>query len=130
MSLQEAEVGVFHLPHRDLSDPSQATYAKGTKAELARDYDQALRLYINAAQAYLHLSRTFAHSSAASSPITSEDKQVRDKCKQEAKRCLERAERIKASRPSSELKPVIRNAYDEGKYDAFFSCTMINHMSF
>ncbi|KAF8962724.1 hypothetical protein BDZ97DRAFT_1702205 [Flammula alnicola] len=58
--------------------------SKASKAEFAKDYDQAFRLYIKAAESYLHLSR----SSIAT-----------DKCKQQwktsAAKALERAEKIK-----------------------------------
>jgi hypothetical protein len=100
--------------HCSLSYNLQTTYTKGTRAELARDYDQAFRLYVNAAAAFLHLSKTFTYSSKPSATITARDAQMRDKCKQDAKRCMDRAERIKANRPASELRPVMRNVYDEG----------------
>jgi calpain-7 len=62
----------------------QTFSSKASKAEFARNYDQAFRFYIKTAEAYIHLSR----SSIAS-----------DKSKQQwktnASRALERAEKIK-----------------------------------
>ena len=56
----------------------QSLYANGTKAELAKNYDDALQFYIHSAQAFLQLSK--------SDPTW----------KKEGQKALERAKRIKA----------------------------------
>ena len=68
-----------------LSNPAlQLTHAKATKAEFAKDYDQAFRLYIKSAETFLHLSR---------SGVTTDKK--RQRWKANAAKALERAELIK-----------------------------------
>ncbi|KAJ3564217.1 hypothetical protein NP233_g8439 [Leucocoprinus birnbaumii] len=64
---------------------AESTYAKATKAELARNYDGAFKLYVQATESFLHLSRTTHHSEA-----------LRAKWKTNATKALERAEKIKA----------------------------------
>ncbi|KJA22940.1 hypothetical protein HYPSUDRAFT_138453, partial [Hypholoma sublateritium FD-334 SS-4] len=64
--------------------------SKATKAEYAKDYDQAFRLYLKAAEYFLHISR--------STQTTEKNKQ---QWKVNARKCLERAEKIKTfSEPS------------------------------
>ncbi|KAF9453717.1 cysteine proteinase [Macrolepiota fuliginosa MF-IS2] len=62
-----------------------STYAKATKAELARNYDEAFKLYVQATESFLHLSRTTHHSEA-----------LHAKWKASASKALQRAEKIKA----------------------------------
>ncbi|KAF5355191.1 hypothetical protein D9756_005675 [Leucocoprinus leucothites] len=64
---------------------AETIYTKATKAELARNYDEAFKLYIQATESYLHLSRTTHHSES-----------LRTKWKASAGKALERAEKIKA----------------------------------
>lgn len=60
------------------------TSSKAAKAEFAKEYDQAFRLYIKAAESFLHLSRS----------STQPDK-IKQQWKASASKALERAERIK-----------------------------------
>lgn len=62
----------------------QTTYAKATKAELAKDYDSAYQQYIKAAESYLYLS--------AASTAQDHDK---TRWRTTAKKAVERAEKIK-----------------------------------
>ncbi|KAK7057703.1 calpain catalytic domain-containing protein [Favolaschia claudopus] len=66
------------------SEDTESTYAKAVKAEFAKDYDAAFRLYIKAAESYLHLSRSADHD------------RDKTKYKTSAGKALERAEKIKA----------------------------------
>lgn len=59
-------------------------YSKASKAEFARDYDQAFRLYLQAADFFLHLVR---------SGVASE--KSKQQWKGTAAKALERAEKIK-----------------------------------
>ncbi|KAJ7099454.1 hypothetical protein B0H15DRAFT_771653, partial [Mycena belliarum] len=80
----------------------KSTYAKAVKAEFAKDYDTAFRLYIKAAEAFLHLSRAV------------DRERDKPKWKTCAGKALERAEKIKAfvekssdpSRSEARLTPV------------------------
>ncbi|KAF8150612.1 hypothetical protein B0H34DRAFT_801552 [Crassisporium funariophilum] len=58
--------------------------SKATKAEFAKDYDQAFRLYIKTAESFLHLSRS-----------ATQPEKVKQQWKNNASKALERAERIK-----------------------------------
>ena len=60
------------------------TTSKAAKAEYAKEYDQAFRLYIKAAESFLYLSRS----------VTQSDK-TNQQWKANASKALERAERIK-----------------------------------
>jgi calpain-7 len=62
----------------------QQTHGKAAKAEFAKDYDQAFRLYVKAAEAFLHLSR---------SASATDKKKLQ--WKTSAAKALERAEIIK-----------------------------------
>jgi calpain-7 len=64
---------------------AEMTSAKAAKAEFAKEYDQAFRLYIKAAESFLHLSRSGG---------TQSDK-IKQQWKANASKALERAERIK-----------------------------------
>ncbi|KAL1744851.1 hypothetical protein HDZ31DRAFT_37779, partial [Schizophyllum fasciatum] len=57
---------------------------KAMKAELAKEYDRAFKLYIQAAEQYLHRSRTDQQS----------DK-LKEQLRANARKCMERAEKIK-----------------------------------
>ncbi|KAF8807060.1 hypothetical protein BYT27DRAFT_7242680 [Phlegmacium glaucopus] len=63
---------------------AEMTSSKAAKAEFAKEYDQAFRLYIKAAESFLHLSRSSAQSD-----------QIKQQWKASASKALERAERIK-----------------------------------
>jgi hypothetical protein len=90
----------------------QMTSAKAAKAEFAKEYDQAFRLYIKAAESFLHLSRSSTQS----------DK-TKQQCKANASKALERAERIKKfvantpnhQSPSLRLTPVAINHFSPRK---------------
>ncbi|KAJ7503114.1 hypothetical protein B0H11DRAFT_2361192 [Mycena galericulata] len=75
------------------AEDAESTYAKGVKAEVAKDFDSAFRLYIKAAESFLHLSRSVAVE------------REKSKWKTSAGKALERAEKIKAfvekSKPTS-----------------------------
>ena len=97
--------------HTQLGWPTlcQMTSSKAAKAEFAKEYNQAFRLYIKAAESFLHLSRSGAQS---------------DKSKQQwkanASKALERAERIKLfieKSPASSLRliPVAINHFSPRK---------------
>ncbi|SRR6266511_1383281 len=83
-SERDADVGIFISCTVISKQSLQLTHAKATKAEFAKDYDQAFRLYIKSAETFLHLSRSGA---------------ITDKKKQQwqgnAAKALERAELIK-----------------------------------
>jgi calpain-7 len=82
--------------------------SKAAKAEFAKEYDQAFRLYIKAAESFLHLSR---------SPTQSD--KSKQQWKTNAAKALERAERIKKfsekSAPSLRLTPVAINHFSPRK---------------
>lgn len=91
-------------------DP-QTFYTKGTQAELAKNYDEALRFYIKSAEGFLHLSRTAAGS---------QDTVASGSWKKEAGKALQRAERIKAIKgkeggSSSGLKSVEVDYWSDGE---------------
>ncbi|KAF9653758.1 cysteine proteinase [Thelephora ganbajun] len=79
-------------------DP-EAIYVKATKAELAKDWDLAFKLYLSAADDFLYLART-----------TGDDK-VKTHAKSRAGVALQRAEKIKSIH--RDLTPVVRNAFSE-----------------
>lgn len=91
------------------------TSSKAAKAEFAKEYDQAFRLYIKAAESFLHLSRSGTQS----------DK-TKQQWKANAAKALERAERIKKfvekssassniPSPSLRLTPVAINHFSPRK---------------
>ena len=96
MSLYFEQVGWIHSYY------CQMTSSKAAKAEFAKEYDQAFRLYIKAAESFLHLSRSGG---------TQSDK-IKQQLKANASKALERAERIKKfmekSTPSSNVQPPSR----------------------
>ncbi|KAF8199531.1 hypothetical protein BJ912DRAFT_1020136 [Pholiota molesta] len=69
---------------------AETASSKAVKAEYAKDYDQAFRLYLKAAESFLHLSR----SSLATDKI-------KQQWKTNAAKSLERAEKIKKFAESS-----------------------------
>ena len=79
------------------------TSSKAAKAEFAKEYDQAFRLYIKAAESFLHLSRSSTQS----------DK-IKQQWKGSAAKALDRAERIKkfveksSDSPSGQQSPPLR----------------------
>ena len=87
----------------------QMTASKAAKAEFAKEYDQAFRLYIKAAESFLHLSR--------------QSDKTKQQCKANASKALERAERIKLfvekslsnQSPSLRLTPVPINHFSPRK---------------
>lgn len=64
---------------------AESTYEKAVKAELAREYDQAFRLYVKSAELYLHLSR-----------LSKANDKDESRWKGNAGKALQRAEKIKA----------------------------------
>ena len=94
----------------------QITSSKAAKAEFAKEYDQAFRLYIKAAESFLHLSRSGG----------TQDK-IKQQWKANASKALERAERIKkfveksttassnVQSPSLRLTPVAINHFSPRK---------------
>jgi calpain-7 len=89
----------------------QLASSKAAKAEFAKEYDQAFRLYIKAAESFLHLSR---------SPTQSD--KSKQQWKANAAKALERAERIKkfvaatSNTPASlRLTPVAINHFSPRK---------------
>jgi hypothetical protein len=74
---------------------------KATKAELARDWDLAFKLYLSAAEDFVHLTRTTG------------DSKVKSHANSRATVALQRAEKIKSIHP--DLTPVVRNAFSERK---------------
>lgn len=83
----------------------QAIYVKATKAELAKDWDSAFKLYLSAADDFLHLARTTA------------DDGVKAHAKSRAGVALRRAEKIKSVH--RDLTPVVRNAFSEREHIRF-----------
>jgi calpain-7 len=77
----------------------QTTYTKAAKAELAKDFDLAFKLYIKAADDFLHQSRTTA------------DAKLKSHCKTRVNVALQRAEKIKSVIP--DLIPVVRDSSSE-----------------
>lgn len=93
------------------SADSQTFYTKGTQAEIAKNYDEALRYYIKSAEGFLHLSRTAA---------TARDTVASGSWKKEAGKALQRAERIKTTKgkeggSSSGLKGIEVDHWSEGE---------------
>jgi len=80
-------------------------YVKATKAELARDWDSAFKLYLTAADDFLHLART------------ARDDRVKSHAKTRAGVALQRAEKVKTAH--RDLTPVIRNAFSQRGYIQF-----------
>ena len=81
--------------------------AKAAKAEFAKEYDQAFRLYIKAAESFLHLSRS-----------TTQSDKSKQQWKANAAKALERAERIKKfaeKSPNTHLTPVPINHFSPRK---------------
>lgn len=110
MSLYFEQVGWIHSYY------CQMTSSKAAKAEFAKEYDQAFRLYIKAAESFLHLSRSGG---------TQSDK-IKQQLKANASKALERAERIKkfiekstpsshVQSPSLRLSPVAINHFSPRK---------------
>ncbi|KAF8236080.1 cysteine proteinase [Tricholoma matsutake] len=64
---------------------AESTYEKAVKAELAREYDRAFRLYVKSAELYLHLSR-----------LSKANDKDESRWKGNAGKALQRAEKIKA----------------------------------
>ncbi|KAF9788172.1 hypothetical protein BJ322DRAFT_1217334 [Thelephora terrestris] len=79
-------------------DP-EAVYVKATKAELARDWDLAFKLYLSAAEDFIHLKSTTG------------DSKVKSHADSRAAIALQRAEKIKSIH--RDLTPVVRNAFSE-----------------
>lgn len=81
----------------DSTSDLQTIYAKATKAELAQNYDNAFRLYVQATELYLHLGRT--------NTLGERDKA---NCKAQAAKALDRAERIKAFVKKTQKKDALK----------------------
>ncbi|KAI0295295.1 hypothetical protein BC826DRAFT_1104390 [Russula brevipes] len=73
-------------------------YERATRAELAKDFDTAFRLYVEAGSAFLNLSRTAAYPHSQKQAL------------QDANRALGRAERIQAA-VKRDLAPVWRDPF-------------------
>jgi hypothetical protein len=89
--------------------PIQNIYERATRAELAKDFDTAFRLYVEAGSAFLNLSRAAAYPHTQKQAL------------QDANRALGRAERIQAA-VKRDLAPVWRDPFALGSSSrrAFF----------
>jgi calpain-7 len=81
----------------------QRLYDSAARAEQARDWDTAFRLYVRAAEAFLRESRAAAYETRRSA------------LKAEASKALTRAEKIKAIKGQT-LRPVVRDPFAAGTY--------------
>ncbi|KIM82477.1 hypothetical protein PILCRDRAFT_463625 [Piloderma croceum F 1598] len=93
------------------TDP-QTSYTKASRAELARDYDEAFRLYIKAAEGFLHLSRGNV------------DDTRKAQWKKEAGKALERAERIKSVKGRDGLRGVEVDIWSDGTCTPLYSAML------
>ncbi|TFK45065.1 hypothetical protein BDQ12DRAFT_674049 [Crucibulum laeve] len=96
---------------------AETTYTKAMKAELAKGYDLAFRLYVKTAESFLHLSM--------SNVATDRDKL---KWKANASKAMERAEKIKkfVERPKSGTRP---SGGDTSASEVRLTPIAINHFS-
>lgn len=106
-SERDAEVCHTFLNFQDnadiLTQPTKATSSKASKAEFAKNYDQAFQLYIKTAESFLHLSRS-----------TTADDKNKLKWKASAAKALERAEKIKRFVDKSRTSPNMGSTSGDG----------------